>query len=67
MGLGLAHGGGDRGLLFVLFLFCLCFFITVDCGFLWDASGDGVRCLVQRWAAGDGCVSRFVLVFVRKE
>ena len=39
----------------------------VDCGFLWDASGDGVRCLVQRWWAGDGGVSRFVLVFVLEE
>ena len=63
VGLGLAHGGGDCGLLFVFFFFFFvflffCFFVfcfvfgfecgmlMVDCGFLWVAGGDGVRCVV---------------------
>ena len=57
VGLGLAHGGGDCGLLFVCLFFFFCFFffffcgfecgmLMVDCGFLWVAGGDGVRCVV---------------------
>ena len=52
VGLGLAHGGGDCGLLFVCFYFYFIFFgvecgmLMVDCGFLWVAGGDGVRCVV---------------------
>ena len=34
----------------------------VDCGFLWVAGGDGVRCVVQRWWVGG--VRRFVVVLI---
>ena len=52
VGLGLAHGRGDCGLLFVCLFFFFFFFgvecgmLMVDCGFLWVAGGDGVRCVV---------------------
>ena len=52
VGLGFAHGGGDRGLLHLVLIvltvdWCYSlstFFWCVD-GRLWDATGGGVRCV----------------------
>ena len=55
MGLGFAHGGGDRGLLHLLLIVLMVdwcyslstfffFFLGVD-GRLWVAGGGGVRCV----------------------
>ena len=54
MGLGFAHGGGDRGLLHLVLIVLMVdwcyslstffFFLGVD-GRLWVAGGGGVRCV----------------------